>query len=146
MCYLHIFKNNMTFWKRQNYRDSVCSQLTSLGTMPSLLELCGLGQTKVHISAQCLLSVCPGSETQRLSQPERKALSILLRVGLPGGSDSEESACSSGGLSLILGLGRFLGEGNGNPPQYSCLGNSTDRGAWRSRVHGVTKSWRPLSD
>ena len=50
----------MTFWKRQNYRDSVCSQLTSLGTMPSLLELCGLGQTKVHISAQCLLSVCPG--------------------------------------------------------------------------------------
>ena len=93
-----------------------------------------------------LLSVCPGSETQRLSQPERKALSILLRVGLPGGSDREESACSAGGLSLILGLGRFLGEGNGNPPQYSCLGNSTDRGAWWARVHGVTKSWRPLSD
>ena len=50
----------MTFWKRQNYRDSICSQLTSLGIIPSLFELRGLGQTKVHISAQCLLSVCPG--------------------------------------------------------------------------------------
>ena len=31
------------------------------------------------------------------------------------------------------------GEGNGNPLQYSCLGNSMDRGAWRAPVHGVTK-------
>ena len=31
------------------------------------------------------------------------------------------------------------GEGNGNPLQYSCLGNPTDRGAWRATVHGVAK-------
>ena len=31
------------------------------------------------------------------------------------------------------------GEGNGNPLQYSCLENSTDRGAWRAAVHGVTR-------
>ena len=31
------------------------------------------------------------------------------------------------------------GEGNGNPPQYSCLGNPRDRGTWRATVHGVTK-------
>ena len=37
------------------------------------------------------------------------------------------------------GLERFLGEGSGNPPQYFCLGNPMDRGAWRATVHGVTK-------
>ena len=37
-------------------------------------------------------------------------------------------------------LGRSPGERNGNPLQYSCLKNSTDRGAWWATVHGVTKS------
>ena len=38
------------------------------------------------------------------------------------------------------GLGRFPGEGNGNPLQYSCLGNPMERGAWWAAVHGITKS------
>ena len=37
---------------------------------------------------------------------------------------------------MIPGLGRCIGGGNGNPFQYSCLGNSMDRGAWRATVHG----------
>ena len=41
----------------------------------------------------------------------------------------------------IPGLGRFLGKGNGNLLQYSCLENPTDRGAWQAIVHRVTKSW-----
>ena len=45
----------------------------------------------------------------------------------------------AGGLSSIPGLGKSPGEGNGNPFLYSCLGNPTDRGAWRARVHGVAK-------
>ena len=40
----------------------------------------------------------------------------------------------------IPGLGRSLGEGNGNPLQYSCLENPMDREAWQVTVHGVTKS------
>jgi len=36
-------------------------------------------------------------------------------------------------------LGRSLEEGNGNPLQYSCLGNPMDRGAWQAAVHGVAK-------
>ena len=40
----------------------------------------------------------------------------------------------------IAGLGRSPGGGNGNPLQYSCLGNPTDRGAWRSVVHEIAKS------
>ena len=49
-------------------------------------------------------------------------------------------------MSLIPGLGRFPEEGNGNPLQYSCLGNPTDRGAWRAIVCGVTKSQTRLSN
>ena len=41
----------------------------------------------------------------------------------------------------ILGQGRSPEEGNSNTLQYSCLENSSDRGAWRATVHGVTKSW-----
>ena len=61
----------------------------------------------------------------------------------PGGSVGKESACSaedSGDVSVIPGSGRSPGEGNSSPLQYSCLGNSMDRGAWRATVHGVTKS------
>ena len=42
-------------------------------------------------------------------------------------------------VASIPGLGRFPGEGNGNPFQYFCLGNPMDRGAWWSTVHGVVR-------
>ena len=45
----------------------------------------------------------------------------------------------------IPGLGRSPGGGNGNPLQYSCLGNPMDRGAWRATVHEVTKIQTQLS-
>ena len=63
-------------------------------------------------------------------------------MGFPGGSDGKESACNTGDLGSIPGLGRSLGEGNGNPIQYSFLENSTDRGAW----WGVAKSQTQLND
>ena len=47
--------------------------------------------------------------------------------GFPGGLDSKESTCGAGDLGLIPGLGRFPGEGNGNPLQYFCLENPIDR-------------------
>ena len=50
------------------------------------------------------------------------------------------SACNTGESGSIPGSGRSLGEGNGNPLQYSCLENSKDRGAWRATVHGVRKN------
>ena len=37
------------------------------------------------------------------------------------------------------------GGGNNNAPQYSCLGNPTDKGAWRATVHGVAMSQAQLS-
>ena len=59
--------------------------------------------------------------------------------GFPGGSDGKESACNAGDLDSILRSGRSPGVGNGNPLQYSCLENSTGRGAWQATVHGVAK-------
>ena len=43
-------------------------------------------------------------------------------------------------MSLISGLGRSPGEGQGNPLQYSCLEKPMDRGAWQATVHGAAKS------
>ena len=54
----------------------------------------------------------------------------LLHLSSPGSSDGKASACNVGDLGLIPVLRRSPGEGNGNPLQYSCLENPTDRGAW----------------
>ena len=59
--------------------------------------------------------------------------------GFLDGSDSKESTCNAEDLGLISGLGGSPGEGNGNPFQYSCLGNPMDRGAWWATVHGIAK-------
>ena len=59
----------------------------------------------------------------------------------PGGSDGKASAYNARDLGSIPGLGGSPGEGNGNALQYSCLGNSVDRGAWLGIVHSVIKSW-----
>ena len=62
-------------------------------------------------------------------------------IGLSWWLSGKESTCNAGDLGLISGLGRFPGEGNGYPFQYSCLENPMDRGAWR-----VTVMWSQESD
>ena len=56
------------------------------------------------------------------------------------------SSCDAGDPDLIPGLGRSLGEGNGNLLQYSCLENSMDGGTSYATVHGIAKSRKRLSD
>ncbi|CAI9164997.1 unnamed protein product [Rangifer tarandus platyrhynchus] len=65
----------------------------------------------------------------------------------PDDSDGEESACNAGDPGSIPGLGRFPGEGNGNPLQYSCLENSMDRGCspWGRKELDMTER-RTLSE
>ena len=61
--------------------------------------------------------------------------------GFPGGSECKNPpACISGDPDPISGSERSPGEGNGNPLQYSCLENSTDRGGWWTTVRGVAES------
>ena len=60
-------------------------------------------------------------------------------LGFPNDSDGKECACNAGDLCSISGWGRFPGEGNGYPLQYSCVENPMDRGAWQATVHGVKR-------
>ena len=90
-----------------------------------------IGQAKTHLGAP----VRGQSQARFLRQVCDTAR------GFPGGSDGKESAYNAGALGSIHGSGRSPGEGNGNPFQYSCLGNPIDRGAWWAIVCGVAKSW-----
>ena len=61
-------------------------------------------------------------------------------IGFPHSPIGRSPACNAGDLGSIPGWGRSLGEGNGNPLQYSCLENPIDRGAWRATVHESQES------
>ena len=60
-------------------------------------------------------------------------------MGSPGGSVVKNLPANAGDIGFISEWGKFPGEGNGNPLQYSCLANPMDRGAWQATVHGVAK-------
>ena len=62
----------------------------------------------------------------------RDRLPTRVFLGFPGGSDGKESTCNMGDLGSIPGLGRYPGEGNSYPLQYSGLKNSMDRGNWQA--------------
>jgi len=57
----------------------------------------------------------------------------------PDGSVVQKMPTNTGDVGSKRGAGRSLGEENGNPLQYSCLGNPMDRGAWQATLHGVAK-------
>ena len=67
-------------------------------------------------------------------------------LDIPGGSEVKVSACNLGNPGSTPGSERSLGEGNGNPLQYSCLENPVDGGAWwattTERLHFLSPSWK----
>jgi len=60
-------------------------------------------------------------------------------MGFPGGSVVRNPLANAVDVGSVHGSGRSPAGGNGNPLQYSCLGNPIDRGAWQATVHGVAK-------
>ena len=66
---------------------------------------------------------------------------LCVHVLVLGVKDPAANVGDIRGVGSIPGSGRSPGGGNGNPLHYSCLENSTDRGAWQAAAHGVTKSW-----
>ena len=81
----------------------------TLSTAALLLELL---LKKFYLRPNCIICTCSS-----------------FSEGFPGGSDSKDSACRAGDAGSILKSGRYPGEGNGCPLQYSCLEKSMDRGA-----------------
>ena len=96
----------------------------------------GLWEGKINETSYSFKKSSKIDEPQQDSQKE----------DFPRGSDGKESAWNIGDPDLVCGLGRFPGEENGYPLQYSYLTNSIDRGAWWTVVHGVTRSRTWLSD
>ena len=92
-------------------------------TMPSIAS-----------SWQPLLRDCPQTSLLRII--------TVLSMGFSGGSDGKESACNAGDHGSIPGSGRSPIEGN--PLQYSCLGNSKNRGAYSPTVGSVLQSYSSL--
>ena len=75
-------------------------------------------------------------------QAVRQVNKILLNSSFPGGTVVKNLPANTGDTrdaDSTLGSGRCPGEENGNTLQYSCLGNSMDRGAWWAKVHGIVK-------
>jgi len=76
----------------------------------------------------------------RVLQRNRTNIFIMYRdVELALWLIDKESACNAGDAVSILESGRYPGGGNGNPLQYSCLGNPMDRGTWKVTVHGLAR-------
>ena len=92
--------------------------------------------------------------SDRVSSPGLMTLSLIISANylpafffffchvrfLPGSSVVKNLSANAGDPGSIPGLGRSPGEVNGYPPQYSCLENSMDRGAWRATACGVAES------
>ena len=72
-------------------------------------------------------------------------MGIMIKIGFPGGSVVKNPPANVGDVSSIPGSGKSPGKGNGNPLQYSYLGNLMDRRAWRAIVHGVLKELENLA-
>ena len=66
--------------------------------------------------------------------------------GFPGDAVVKNPSANAEDVGSFPRLGRFPGEGNGNPLQYSWLENLMDRGAWQAKAHGVAKSRTQLND
>ena len=77
----------------------------------------------------CIFNLCPA-----------------VTIELPRWLSDEDSICQARDGGSTPASGRSTGEGNGNPLQYSCLGNPMNRGAWQATVHGFTNSRTRLID
>ena len=95
-------------------------------------------KTDGHVQTLALLHICWGTICHSLTSLFLHVLSVTWIMGCSWWLSSKDSVLANeGDAGLIPGSGRSPGEGNGNPLQYSCLGNPMDRGAWWATVHRV---------
>ena len=111
-----------------SFRMDWLDLLSAQGTLKSPLQ---------HHSSKASILRCSAFFTVQLSHPY---MTTGKCMDFPGGSDSKASAYNAGDPGSIPELGRFPGEGNGIPLQYSCLENPGDEGAWWAAVSGVAQS------
>ena len=113
--------------------------------MLSITVSCELPHQKPHKNPIRMFSLYPLLSEEEIEASEikdqRKGTNPNLTVygAFQGTLVLKNPPANTRDSSLIPGLGRSLGEGNGNPLLYSCLGNPMDRGAWWATAHRVAK-------
>ena len=109
--------------------------------LPPYLSIC------YSTCLECLTSIF--QTLPRCLNPSDPFLDLTdIIISYADGSSGKESTCKpkhAGDLGSIPVLGRSPAGGNGNPLQYSCQGNCTDRRAWGTTVHGTAKNRTRLS-
>ena len=125
---------------------TLCNPMDCSTQGSAVLQSLGVCSNSCPLSWWCYLTISSPVTLfsfcfQSFSASGSFPMSQLLSLGLPGGASGKKTRLpvqETGDAGLNPGLGRSPGEGSGNPLQYSCLENSTDRGAWQGTVHGVT--------
>ena len=134
---------NFYYWKQQN-QELTQGNLWVLSMFhleisnlffPSEPGSTSLANTKLYPSSFPIPVFGLLSRVMRSS----KLPSYSFTLGFLGGSVVKNLLASAGDVGLNPGSKRSPGEGNGNPLQYSCLGNPMDRGPWHVTVHGAAK-------
>ena len=110
------------------------------GTLEGPEQASQVTQEEPHAGRMHCTCQLPGLNAQGPASSEGLEPNNSLQEGQPWCLSGKEAAYTAGDSGLTPGLGRSPGEGHGNPLQYSCLENPTDRGAWWATVHGVAKS------
>ena len=137
-----------------SFRTDWLDLLAVQGTLKSLLQHHSSKASKLQHSAFFIVQLShPYMTTGKTTALTRQTFAnelkfikfplLLFSIEISG---DKESACNAGDPGLIPGLGKSFGEGKGNPLQYSCLENPTDRGACWATVRGAAESWTRLSD
>ena len=128
-------RHSEMYWRARGWLDSSCAPPpTCLPRLQARRTL--LATLKTHRGgSEDLVSKRQRSKTKT---------TVTSNMGFPGGSAVKNLPANAWESSSIPVSGRFTGEGNGNPFQYSCL--EKDWGAWQATVHGVANSQTRLSD
>ena len=106
-------------------------------SLPHLLDC------KVHEGNYCdfiLFIVAPSGKTNT-----KYTVKLTSDVDFPGGPVVKNLPTNTGDVGSIPGSGKPSGKENGDPLQYSCLGDPMERGGWKAAVHGITKELVPES-
>ena len=119
-------KNLLTICSSPFRNENIKTQTTS-ATAPPCQPSCALAEHSVNLPTLC---------------QSRVSLVAQLVKNLPA---MQETTYNAGDLGLIPGSGRSPGGGNGNPLQYSCLGNPIDRRAWQATGYGITRVGHDLA-
>ena len=120
----------------QNY--SVCVCVCARACMCACVHVCVRALSRVQLLATSWTAARQAPLS--LGFPRQEYWSGLPFPGRAVVKNPPDSAGVAGHVGSVPVSGRSSGAGNGNPLQYSCLGNPKDRGAWRATVHAVAKN------